>query len=319
MPEITLNLPSNSRFNSSLNEIDSAIGAILLKEMRIADPRDILGKQGSQGSDKKNNWLWDESRVFQVDDLNTEEIFNTYLLRKKVNNKKGTDVSYPILAYIENDIDTVFWDKSTRFRQWYFDIPVDEGTWEVGDTVCILEPIKYRGIQAQIDEIQSKNNVLYCKLTYNNSIIKDNHNEVVWFNTENLRPTGDKLPSRYKAKAITGTYSAVVLTDTRDEAQYIRDKFILRCMDSNIWFTYHSPTINSQNQIYAIFGIPNINRYPASKDKLKGAGYIYGISWNIDIWGCLTDEPLPVGFIENIRMNLHVDRDERVSRIVING
>ena len=39
MPEITLNIPQNSKFKSSLNEIDIAMGQILVREMRIADPR----------------------------------------------------------------------------------------------------------------------------------------------------------------------------------------------------------------------------------------------------------------------------------------
>ena len=43
MPDITLNIPSNSKFHSSLNEIDLAMGAVLLNQMRIADPRNKLG------------------------------------------------------------------------------------------------------------------------------------------------------------------------------------------------------------------------------------------------------------------------------------
>ena len=86
MPDITLNIPSNSKFHSSLNEIDLAMGAVLLNQMRIADPRNKLGLQDVLATEEKNDWLWDYSRVFQVDELTTEEIFNTYLLRKNINN-----------------------------------------------------------------------------------------------------------------------------------------------------------------------------------------------------------------------------------------
>lgn len=317
MPEVKLNIPTNSKFKSSLNEIDIAIGGVLLNQMRIADPRSITGELSAL-NEIPSTWLWDESRVFQVDELTTEEIFNTFLLRKEIYKKKGVDVSYPILAYLQNDIKTAFWGTGNRYKQWFFDIPVDPDSWEIGDTVFITEPLKYRTLQAEIHEILNENE---CTLTINGTLITEslnnNKTEAVKFKFKDLRPTGDKIPSRYKAKAITGTYTAVVLCDTRDEAQYLRDKFILRCADAQIWHTYHSPMINSENQIFTVFGIPNIERYPLSADKLKGSGYIYGIAFNIDIWGCLTDEPLPGGFIETIRMNLHVEGEDRVNRIVI--
>ena len=103
MPIIDLKIPSNSRFHSSLNEIDLAMKQIFLHVMRIADPRDKSGIQDNI-TEEENNYLWDDSRVFQVDELDTEEIFNTYLLRKKINNTKGVDISYPLLAYLQNDI-----------------------------------------------------------------------------------------------------------------------------------------------------------------------------------------------------------------------
>ena len=91
MPTIDLKIPSNSRFHSSLNEIDIALKSILLNQMRIADPRNKLGIQ-DQWATKEEDYLWDDSRVFQVDELTTEEIFDTYLLRKNINGEKNTDV-----------------------------------------------------------------------------------------------------------------------------------------------------------------------------------------------------------------------------------
>lgn len=322
MPEINLTIPTNSKFHSSLNEIDLAMGSILLNQMRIADPRNKLGIQGIDANSTKNDWLWDQSRVFQVDELNTEEIFNTYLLRKNINNQKGVDVSYPILAYLQNDLETVFWGTGNRFRQWYFDIPVAPDSWDIGDTVFITAPLKYRGLQGEIEELKTEGANLFCKLSINGQIITDTlptmKKEILWFNVEDLRPTGDKVPSRYKAKSITGTYTAVILCDNRDELQYIRDHFILRCADANIWHTYKSPSINySENQIFTVFDIPNIDRYPASNDKLKGEGYIYGSAFKINYWACLTDTPLPQSLIETIRMNIHVEGDGRTNRIVI--
>ena len=79
MPDIRLHLPSNSRFQSSMNEIDAAMKEIFLTEMRLADPRDKSHKQDSQGSGI--NWLWEPDRVFQVDEMTTEDIFETWLLR----------------------------------------------------------------------------------------------------------------------------------------------------------------------------------------------------------------------------------------------
>lgn len=319
MPDITLNIPNNSKFHSSLNEIDLAMGAILLNQMRIADPRNKLALQNIEADEKKNDWLWDYSRVFQVDELTTEEIFDTYLLRKNINNEKGTDVKFPLLAYMQNDIETVFWGTGNRFRQFYFDLPIDEGTWEIGDTVFIVAPDKYRGLQAEISDIKSENSNLFCTLSINNApIIDKNTNQPYKFTTENLRPTGDKIPSRFKAKSITGTYTAVILCDNKDELQYIRDHFILRCSDAQIWHKFKSPTIkNAENQIFTVFEIPNIERYPDASNKLKGQGYIYGSAFKINYWTCLTDTPLPQSLIETIRMNLTVEGDGRTNRIVI--
>lgn len=101
MPDIKLHIPHNSRFQSSMNEIDMCMKEIFLTEARIADPRDKSHKQISQGSDA--NWLWEPDRVFQVDEMTTEDIFETWLLRHSQVNK-NVDVTYPLLAYKQNDI-----------------------------------------------------------------------------------------------------------------------------------------------------------------------------------------------------------------------
>lgn len=327
MSEIVLNIPSNSRFHSSLNEIDLVMRQILLTTIRTADPRDFTGEQDNTTS-KEQDYLWNESRVFQVDELETTEIFNTYLLRKKVNSSKGVDISYPLLGFMQKDINTVFWGgaKRNRFKQWYFDIPKTIEDVDKGDKVIIAEYGDYFGLAGEVGECKVNVNGVpqYSVLVNGRPVMytnkRNNKQEVKYFILENLRFVDpDKQPQQFKAKAITGSYMAVILCDTKDEAQYIRDKFILRCLDSKIWWRYKSPTINnSENQLYTIFGIPNLDRYPSSDDKLKGTGYIYGVAFEISYWGCLTDEPLPTGYIEAIRMNLSVENVDGVNRIVIN-
>lgn len=310
-------IPDNTKFNSSLNEIDIAMKSILLSQARIADPRNILRElDENEAYPDYNEWLWDESRVFQVDELDTEEIFNTYLLRKNINNSKGVDVSYPLLAYHQEDIETAFWGTGNRYKQWYFDLPADEDAWEVGDEVYITQRTKYFGKQATVVQYDKAGDC--CILSVAGETIKDDKKNPLWFSTSDLKATGDKLPNRYKAKSITGTYKVGVLFDNRDEAQYFRDHFILRCCDANIWFRFYSPTIkNTENQIFTVFGIPNIDKYPVSKNKLHGKGFIYGVAFTVNIWSMLADKPLPQGIIEQIRMNLHVEGDGRVNRIVI--
>ena len=312
MPTVILDIPNNSKFDSSLNEIDLAMKQILLKEMRLADPRDRLGKINSQG--KNDNWYWTDDSVFQVDELTIENIFDTWLLR---NSKKLVDVQYPLLAFKQEDINTVFWGTGNRYNQWELTIPTAYDTYQVGDEVIIKFPFKYRGYHAEIAEIfPTKNN---CTLLLNGTLIKDLNKKPVYFNLENLVQTGTKQSSVYKAKPITGTYHAVILVSNRDEAQYIRDKFILRCSDANIWFKYSSPTLNgAENQIFTVFEIPNLEMYPTNTDKLKGKGYIYGVGFVINIWAALTDTPLPSSVIEAIRLNLQVDREDHINRIVIN-
>lgn len=315
MPDITLHLPENSRFQSSMNEIDAAMKEVFLTEMRLADPRDKSHKQMSQGSD--NTWLWEPERVFQVDEMTTEDIFETWLLRNSKNNK-NIDVTYPLLAYKQNDIDDVFWGTGNRYRQWEFEVPPENSEPEVGDKVVTVnreDPLLF-GVRAEIAEILSGTYILNYEGT--DTPIKDRTGNVHKFTREEFRQTGDKLPITYKAKAITGTYSAVVLVDNRDEAQYIRDHLILRCNDANIWFTYKSAVINNtENQIYTVFEIPTLERYPSATDRLKGKGYIYGVGWNVNIWAALTDKPLPSSVIEMIRLNIKEDSEERFRRYVI--
>lgn len=323
MPTIDLKIPSNSRFHSSLNEIDIALKSILINQMRIADPRNKSGIQGNW-ADKEEDYLWNEARVFQVDELTTEEIFDTYLLRKNINKEKGTDISYPLLAYMENDIETVFWGTGNRYRQWYLDLPIENSEWEVGDEVVITDMSKYRGLKGKIADLHTHDNQLYCYIDINGEVIKERSENLKYYNVEfNINDikqlTPDKIANKYKAKSITGTYTATILCDNRDEIQYLRDKFMLRCADGQIWHKFSSPTIKgAENQIFTVFGIPNISKYPLSKDKLKGEGYIYGTAFNINIWSCITDEPLPQSYIEMIRMNLTVEGDGRTNRIIIN-
>ncbi len=314
MPDITLHLPSNSRFSSSLNEIDAAMKEIFLMEMRIADPRDKTHKQHSQGSDD-TTWLWEPERVFQVDDMTTEDIFETWLLRNSKNNK-NVDVTYPLLAYKQNDIDTVFWGTGNRFHQWEIETPPINSQIEIGDTVYIksvLHPMLF-GTRGEVAEI-ANGYILYYPGTKDK--IKDK-GKVVTFTREELRQTGSKSPITYKAKAITCTYSAAILVDNRDEAQYIRDHFILRCNDANIWFKYASPILNmTENQIYTVFEIPTLERYPSATDRLKGKGYIYGVGIDVNVWATVTDTPIPQEVIEMIRMNIKIKNEERSQRFII--
>lgn len=323
MPEIDLKIPENSLYHCSLNEIDMCMGEIFLREMRIADPRNKLRKQDILANPDKNDWLWDKSRIFQLDDLEIEDIFDTYLLRKKINNENNVDVSYPILCYKENDIETVFWGTGNRRGQWYFNLENTAATWTVGSTVGILDPIKYRGLVAKIHSVEKTDKGIYFTLSIKDKVIQERKKNLkyvdVLFNTSQLKLLDEKLVKRFKAKAITGTYESLILVDNRDEAQYIRDKFMLRCADGEIWHKFKSPTIDySENQIFTVFGIPNLKKFPASKDKIKGEGYIYGVGFTTNIWSCITDEPLPSNYIDTIRMNLHVEREGLVNRIVIN-
>lgn len=315
MPDIKLHIPHNSRFQSSMNEIDMCMKEIFLTEARIADPRDKSHKQISQGSDA--NWLWEPDRVFQVDEMTTEDIFETWLLRHSQVNK-NIDVTYPLLAYKQNDIKEVFWGTGNRYRQHKIMITPNNALPEVGDEVVIVDRSDrvLFGTKGRIAEIVESGYIL-SYLT-NSEKIKSKDGKLKVFPLEDLRMLGDKAPIEYKAKGITGTYSAVILVDNRDEAQYIRDHLILRCNDANIWFTYDSPIIqNTENQIYIVFEIPTLERYPSATDRLKGQGYIYGVGWDVNIWAALTDTPLPAEMIEMIRLNIKEEAEERFRRYII--
>ena len=316
MPDIKLQIPNNSRFSSSLNEIDLAMHEVFLTEARIADPRDKSHKQISQGSDL--NWLWEPDRVFQVDEMTTEDIFDTWLLRNSKNNK-NVDVTYPLLAYKQNDIKEVFWGTGNRYRQHHIMVTPENALPEIGDEAVIVDRSDrvLFGTKGKIAEITNTNGYILSHLTSDEKIKgKDGKPKV--FQYEDLRLLGDKAPIEYKAKGITGTYSAVILVDNRDEAQYIRDHFILRCNDANIWFTYDSPVIqNTENQIYTVFEIPTLERYPSATGKLKEKGYIYGVGWDVNIWAALTDTPLPAEMIEMIRLSIKEEAEERFRRYII--
>jgi hypothetical protein len=315
MPDITLHLPSNSRFSSSMNEIDAAMKEVFLTEMRLADPRDKSHAQISQGSGL--NWLWEPDRVFQVDEMTTEDIFETWLLRHSQVNQ-NIDVTYPLLAYKQNDIKSVFWGTGNRYRQHKILVTPENSMPEVGDEVVIVDRSDYRlfGVKGKIAEILSEGYIL-SYLT-SDERIKDSTGKPKVFQFEELRQLGKKAPIEYKAKGITGTYSAVVLVDNRDEAQYIRDHFILRCNDANIWFTYKSAVINdTENQIYTVFEIPTLERYPSATDRLKGQGYIYGVGFEVNIWAALTDTPLPAEMIEMIRLSIKEEAEDRFRRYII--
>ncbi len=304
MPDIKLNIPENSRFSSSLNEIDLAMREIFLKEMRIADPRDKTRNQSAICTEPTDNWLWERDRIFQVDEMTTEDIFETWLLRNS-NNNKNIDVTYPLLAYKQNDIKDVFWGTGNRYRQWIIETPPINSRIEAGDPVIIKGDIynKFFGTKATVKERVGDEYILYYRDT--TKIITDDKNNPILFTEDYLVQLGNKSPISYKAKAMTGTYSAVILVDNRDEAQYIRDHFILRCNDANIWFTYQSPTVdNTYNQIYTVFEIPVLERYPSATERLKGKGYIYGVGIDVNIWGALTDTPLPMEAITMIRENI---------------
>lgn len=316
MPDITLNIPNNSRFSSSLNEIDLAIREIFLTEMRIADPRDKTHKQINI-TDQDASFLWERDRVFQVDEMTTEDIFDTWLLRNSQNNK-NVDVTYPLLAYKQNDIKDVFWGTGNRYKQWEITVPRPDCDIEIGDIVVIKDRSSkvLFGTRAIVEDIVENGYILAYENT--GKIIKDLKNKPIIFTKEVIGQLGNKLPITFKAKAMTGSYSAVVLVDNRDEAQYLRDHLILRCNDANIWFKYKSPAIEGvENQIYTIFKVPTLERYPSNTDRLKGKGYIYGVGWDVDIWAALTDTPMPTEIIEMIRMNLKMKNEERYQKIII--
>lgn len=285
------------KIQSSLNEIDVEMGNILLKEMKIADTRTIA---------KTQNPLWGSDNVILVDELEIEEIFRAWLIK---NSKKSVDVQYPILAYAPNDIDEVFYGTGNRVEQWTFQTEVQDSSWEVGDLVWVIDGF-YRGDQGTIISIDYQNRTAQVNMGGDNTYE---------FTFDQLRPTGDKLPSVFKAKQIITSYDSVILCEQKQEARYFMNNFILRCADGQIWHPFKSDILNgTELHIFTVFGIPNMKKYPTSDAKLKGAGYIYGVSFRTQVWAYLTDFPVPNGFIEQIRENIHVETDGLVQKIVIN-
>ena len=285
------------KIQSSLNEIDVEMGNILLKEMKIADTRTI---------EKTQTPLWDSDNVILVDELEIEEIFRAWLIK---NSKKKIDVQYPILAYAPNDIDEVFYGTGNRVQQWEFVTETKDESWEVGDLVWVIDGF-YRGDQGTIKEINPEKKTAMVNMGGDN---------VYEFPFDQLRPTGEKLPQRFKAKQIITSYDSVILCEQKQEARYFMNNFILRCADGQIWHPFNSDILNgSELHIFTVFGIPNMKKYPTSDAKLKGAGYIYGVSFRTQVWAYLTDFPVPNGFIEQIRENIHVETDGLVQKIVIN-
>lgn len=318
MALIKLDIPKNSRFKSSINEHNIAMKSILLNQMRLADPRSKLGKQDIS-AENEDEYLWDKTRIFEVDDLTTEDIFDTYLLRKEINGLKGTDITYPLLAYKEEDVETVFWGTGNRAHQHYLETDDVLKVWEVGDSVAIVYPEKYRGFKGYINSIEQEGYTVRMGA----DIIYDTIGTKLIphiFKKEDLRMLEEsKLQSTFKAKGIVTKYNCVVLTDNRDELQYIRDHYMLRIADHHIWWEYESPVLNnSLNNIFTVFGIPNIERYPTSSDKSKGKGYIYGSAFTVNTWAVLTDTPIPTSIIESIRLSITVEPDGRDNRIIIN-
>ena len=291
----TTNIKGLQDIDSSLNEIDIEMSNIMRKLLRHADPRYI-----QKNIDKP---LWTDDRVILVDELETQEIFNAYLIS---NDNKNIDITYPICAIQPNDIDEVFYGTGNRIGQWEFLVDQEESEFKKGITAYIIKGTS-RGIKGIIESVNDDKIIL----NVNGTMIEEN--------IANCRASSSKSPFTFKAKQIQTTYDIAILVDNKKEARYLQDKFILRCADGHIWHPFKSTLLNgTESYIFTVFGIPNINRYPRSDDKLTGSGYIYGISFNVDVWAILADEPLPTSIIEQIRLNIHVDNEIRVNKIAIN-
>ena len=281
--------------DSSLNEIDIEMSNIMRKLMRHADPRCM--------EKNPNKPLWTDDRVILVDELETQEIFNAYLIS---NDKKKIDITYPICAIHPNDIDEVFYGTGNRIGQWEFLVDQKDDEFKEGRTAFIIRG-KNKGIKGIIESIIDDK----IELNVNGTLIIED--------ILNCRVDSSKGTFTFKAKQIQTTYEIAILVDNKKEARYLQDKFILRCADGHIWHPFKSELLNgTESYIFTVFGIPNLNRYPSSDDKLKGSGYIYGISFNVDVWAILADEPLPTSIIEQIRLNIHVADEIRVNKITIN-
>ena len=289
----------NNQVDSSLNEIDVQMGNILLKQMLIADTRTITP------SSKKP--LWDENRIIQVDDLTTEDIFTGYFLSNK---DKNIDITYPLLGYKSNDIDKVFYGTGNRVNQWSFEIPGKPEDFNIGDEIYIIQG-NYKGHRGIITEKNSN-------LTF--TVKVNNINKFTQVSLMDIRGKSlESMTTTFKAKQIEMTYDVAILSQMRKESRYLMDKFILRCADGQIWHAYKSNMTNGQEfHIFTVFGIPNLHKCTTDEEKIKGIGFVYTVSFRVNVWAYLADEPLPTGFIEQIEMNLRIKNESRVNRITIN-
>lgn len=294
MNDLQQNIKGIEDIDSSLNEIDIEISNIIHKLLLIADPRCV-----EKNPDVP---LWARDRVMLVDELDTQEIFNAYLIS---NTRKNIDITYPLCGIHPNDIDEVFYGTGNRIGQWEFIANNDRSEFKVGSSVYIIKG-KNKGLRGTILDIYDDSLLLKVK---NIELIED---------IINCKSTTSSTYT-FKAKQFQTTYDIAILVDNKKEARYLQDKFILRCADGHIWHPFKSTLLNgTESYIFTVFGIPNINRYPASEDKLTGSGYIYGISFKANVWAILADEPLPTHIIEQIRLNIHNDNEARINRITIN-
>lgn len=284
-------------FQSSLNEIDVAFGDIMLKMMQKADPR-LLTPGGTTP-------LWTADNILMVDELDTEEIFNAWLIK---NQQGQIDVKYPILAYAFEDISEVFYGTGNRIGQWEFETSNKDKDWAVGDDVVITRGM-YRG---------ETGTVTGFNLTSQLATIEFSNNTTAEIAFDNIRMIGDKAPKIFKAKQFITSYLTTILVEFKSEARMLQNNFILRCADGEIWHEFESDILDGEKlHVFTVFDIPNISKVPKSNEKLKDGGYIYALSFKTNLWGYMTDTPLPISYIEQMRMNVHVDNEPRVNRIVI--
>ncbi len=285
-------------FKSSLNEIDVAFGDIMLKMMQKADTRTLT--EGSKTP------LWTADNIVMVDELDTEEIFNAWLIK----NKNGLiDIRYPIMAYAFDDIEEVFYGTGNRIGQWEFETSNKDKDWAVGDDIVITKGI-YRGESGIVKNFKIAERV--AEIAFGNGTTAE-----VPF--DYIRMIGDKAPKVFKAKQFITSYSTTILVEFKSEARMLQNNFILRCADGEIWHEFESKILDGEKlHVFTVFDIPNISKVPKSNEKLSDGGYIYALSFKTRLWGYMTDEPLPISYIEQMRMNVHVDNEPRTNRIVIN-
>lgn len=285
-------------FKSSLNEIDVAFGDIMLKMMQKADTRTLT--EGSKTP------LWTANNIVMVDELDTEEIFNAWLIK----NKGGLiDIKYPIMAYTFDDIEEVFYGTGNRMGQWEFETSNKDKDWAVGDDIVITKGT-YRGESGVVKNFKIVERL--AEIVFGNGTTAE-----VPFDC--IRMIGDKAPKVFKAKQFITSYSTTILVEFKSEARMLQNNFILRCADGEIWHEFESKILDGEKlHVFTVFDIPNISKVPKSNEKLSDGGYIYALSFKTKLWGYMTDEPLPISYIEQMRMNVHVDNEPRTNRIVIN-